>query len=69
LYIIIIIISYLRFPSLVLLFSNQWCTRSLRFQASDPVTFLITCAVPSTAVSFAQNLLKAFVALFPDIFF
>jgi hypothetical protein len=47
---------------------NQWWTPPLRLQVSDCSTFLIMCDFPSTAVFFVENLLNAFLVLFPDIF-
>jgi hypothetical protein len=35
---------------------------------SDCSTFLIMCDVPSTVVFFVENLLNAFLVLFPDFF-
>jgi hypothetical protein len=66
--IIINIIIYINGFFLVLFLLNQQWTQPLRLQVSDCSTFLIMCDVPSTAVLFLENLLNAFLVLFPDIF-
>jgi hypothetical protein len=46
---------------------KQWWTPPLRLPVSDCSTFLM-CDVPSTDVFFVENILKAFLVLFPDTF-
>jgi hypothetical protein len=53
---------------LVLFLLNQWWTPPLRLQVSDCITFLIMCDVPSTAVFSVENLLNAFLVIFPVFF-
>jgi hypothetical protein len=66
-FIIVVVFSYHRFPSPLVLLLNQWCTPPFRLPFSDCSIFLM-CGVPSTTV-FVDNLLNAFLILFPDTFF
>lgn len=55
--------------SLAVFLLNQWWTPPLRLQVSHYGTFLIICTVPRTDVLFfAENVLKAFLALIPRAF-
>jgi len=60
------LLSQVSFP-LVLLLLNEWCAPPLRLHVSDDSNFLIISDVPSRAV-FVNNLLNAFLVLFPDFF-
>jgi hypothetical protein len=56
------------FLFLVLFLFNQWWTPPLRLQVSDCSTLTSLCVIFLVRLPFVENLLNAFLILFPDIF-